>query len=294
MSNTIDEIFFRYWNAVEETAVADGLLPSVAVRLCLRLAVQDAYGAGAALCNDMAAIIASQQIAILDRDKEIGSLIQVLPPQTPDQRQAEADRAQMALIAEWLAEHEPALYYGEHGGYGDAILDAVRKRDAQIDGLQQEIARMDADNADLAAKLQNATLAWKSAQSDADRLALRIAQQPAEIHVNGNGAVDPTPAPNWNRNHWAWDGLPKADFDVIDQLEAGALSFRKLDKTLRRDLVLRVVRSLAVDGELKVAVYDSRKPAWMPTNGAVTMFSPNGRWFGLVAEALGKAEPTPA
>ena len=28
----------------------------------------------------------------------------------------------MVLIAEWLAEHEPALYYGEHGGYGDAIL----------------------------------------------------------------------------------------------------------------------------------------------------------------------------
>ena len=27
-----DEMFFRYWNAVEETAVADGLLPSVAAR----------------------------------------------------------------------------------------------------------------------------------------------------------------------------------------------------------------------------------------------------------------------
>ena len=33
---------------------------------------------------------------------------------------------------------------------------------------------------------------------------------------NGAG-VDSTPTPNWNRNHWAWDGLPKADFDVIDQ-----------------------------------------------------------------------------
>ena len=99
------------------------------------------------------------------------------------------------LIAEWLAEHEPALYHGEHGGYGDAILDAVRKRDAQIDGLQ-EIA-MDADNADLTAKLQNATLAWKSAQADADRLALRIAQQPA-AHVNGNGAP-PGPYANWTR-----------------------------------------------------------------------------------------------
>ena len=35
--------------------------------------------------------------------------------------------------------------------------------------------------------------------------------------------------------------------------------------------MMRVVRSLAVDGELKVAVYDSHKPSWMPTN-AVTMF----------------------
>ena len=71
-----------------------------AILLALNLAVTEAYDAGAALCNDMAAIIASQT------------------QQTPDQRQAEVDRAQMALIAEWLAEHEPALYYGEHGGYG--------------------------------------------------------------------------------------------------------------------------------------------------------------------------------
>ena len=137
MSNTTDEIFFRYWNAVGETAVADGLLPSVAVHLCLRLAVEDARAASAALCNDMAAIIASQQIAILDRDKEIGSLIRVPPPQTPDQRQAEADQAQMALIAEWLAENAPALYYGEQGGYGGAIIEAVRRRDDQIAELQE-------------------------------------------------------------------------------------------------------------------------------------------------------------
>ena len=57
----------------------------------------------------------------------------------------------MALIAEWLAENEPALYYGEHGGYGDAILDAVRRRDDQIAELQAD--RQDGrDNADLTAQ----------------------------------------------------------------------------------------------------------------------------------------------
>ena len=103
--------------------------------------------------------------------------------------------------------------------------------------------------------------------------------------ANGNGA-NPTTAPGWNRNHPAWEGMPKTDLDVIDQLASGATTFRKLAKTLRRDLVIRVLRSLADAGEVKSLTYDKRKPDWMPTSGAVVMLSETGRWSNLLAMAL--------
>ena len=249
-----DQLIDRYWRAiVATTQKTQDMINDDAILLALNLAVTEAYDAGASLCHDMAAIIASQT------------------QQTPDQRQAEADRAQMALIAEWLAENEPALYYGEHGGYGDAIIEAVRRRDDQIAELQGEIAKLDADNADLTAKLQNAHLSWRAAQADADRLALRIAQQPDAIHVNGNGtgAVDPTPATasetEWGRSNPVWNGLTAEEREELYAVVNGEKKWRQLTKNFRRDLMQRVLSGLTKGGTVSMSEFDNMRPAWMPT-----------------------------
>lgn len=89
-------------------------------------------------------------------------------------RQAEVDRQQIGIIAEWLAENEPALYHSIVGGYGELALKAIERRDRQIDGLQQEIAKMDADNAGLTEQLA-------AAQRDADYY--------AKVAIQGDGVA---------------------------------------------------------------------------------------------------------
>lgn len=78
------------------------------------------------------------------RDQGLADLRQhcaALSQQAPDRRQAETDRRQISIIAEWLEEHEPALYHSPTGGgFGELALLAIDRRDRQIDGLQQEIA----------------------------------------------------------------------------------------------------------------------------------------------------------
>lgn len=121
-----EEIIERYWSAmVEITHQTSDILSDDAILLALRLAVADAYEAGK---NSQRKRIQSIQ----DAHDRMAAIIAAQKTIGPELRQAEADRAQMALIAEWLAENEPALYYGEHGGYGDAIIEAVRRRDSQI------------------------------------------------------------------------------------------------------------------------------------------------------------------
>lgn len=59
MNTPTDAIFYRYWNAIAEDWPEDGVSAGAA-RLALRLAIGDAYAAGAALADDLAAIVASQ------------------------------------------------------------------------------------------------------------------------------------------------------------------------------------------------------------------------------------------
>jgi hypothetical protein len=291
--------------------------------MALRLAIGDAYAAGGALADDLAAIVASQAQA------------------KPEQRQAEAAINQIGRLNEWLEVNAPALYHNPDLDTAAAIVAELGVRDrrmieqsaaiadlrislidanedaasahqelttliAERDGLRQQIVQMDADNAELVRQLRQARneadARWFSgdqelseqlrlAQAEIDRLtrqnviATDTFNSLAAERTNGAGP-NPTTAPGWNRSHPAWSGLPKADLDVIDQLTSGATTFRKLAKTLRRDLVIRVLRSLAVDGEVKALTYDKRKPDWMPTSGAVVMLSETGRWSNLLAMAL--------
>lgn len=290
-----DAIIQKYWRAVDDlTNYQQDVLSDDAIRLAISLAVQDAYAAGGALADDLAAIVASHAQA------------------TPEQRQAEAAISQIGRLNEWLAEKSPARY-ADKTDTATAILDVIDSLQccvneyredlksarqelttliAERDQLRQQMVQMDADKAGLRRQVVEL-------QREVDRLtrentiATDTFNSLAADRTNGAGA-NPTPAPDWNRNHPAWSGLPKADLDVIDQLASGATTFRKLAKTLRRDLVLRVLRSLAVDGEVKAGVFDKRKPDWMPTSGAVVMLSETGRWSNLLAMALVTAETTPA
>jgi hypothetical protein len=312
-------IFEKYWDALVTTADSTLVLSQPAVRLALRLAIGDAYDAGAAVAADLVAIVAEQ----------------ALPERSlADQRYAEQLQAQISRLNEWLAEEEPALYRSPCTDTAGAVLDAIKRRDVDLtnayhdlqaaasetSGLRQQLAQMDADNADLAQRLSNRETVLaadrerlKLALSDADKAHKANAMLQAEIdrltrqnaiatdtfnslseaHTNG---VDPTPASpsaDWGRNHPAWEALPAADLAVIDQISSGLITFRRTSKTLRRDLVVRVIRHLASQygGTISSGEWDRHRPDWMPTQGAVIMLSDGENWTSLLAMAI---EPTPA
>jgi hypothetical protein len=171
----------------------------------------------------------------------------------------------------------------------------------QIDPLREErnalhgqLAQMDADNADLLNKVHQAQL-------EIDRLT-RLNEIATDafnsLYTNGN-SVDPTAAArsleatDWGRNHPAWQALPAADLAVIDQISSGLITFRRMSKTLRRDLVVRVIRHLASQygGTISSSVWDHHRPHWMPTQGAVIALTDGGKWSSLLRMAL---EPIPA
>lgn len=281
---TSGAIYQKYWSALVDVDAV--MVPQdAAIALALRLAIGDAYAAGSALADDLVAIVASQQ----------------QPERFPaDQRYAEQLHLQINRINEWLAEEEPALYRDPNTDTAGAVLDAIRRRDIDLtnayhdlqaaageaNGLRQQLAQMDADNADLLNKVHQA-------QVEIDRLTRQNAiavDTFNSLHTNGNG-VDPTPAaqsPDWGRNHPAWQALPAAALAVIDQLSSGQIKFRSLGKTLRRDLVLRAIRHLASEhgGTASSSTWDRERPPWLPTQGAVIMLSDGGNWHSLLAMAL--------
>jgi chromosome segregation ATPase len=204
-----DAIIQKYWRAVDDlTNYQQDVLSDDAIRLALSLAVQDAYAAGGALADDLAAIVASQAQA------------------TPEQRVAESAINQIGRLTEWLAEAEPALCDDNNLDTAAAIFIAIKRRDidlaaayaraetsaalhrSEIDGLRQqlgnveikfnelncELVRLDADNADLLNKVHQA-------QVEIDRLTRQnvIATDTLNSHLaertNGAGANPTTARP---------------------------------------------------------------------------------------------------
>ena len=278
---TTDAIFQKYAIALVDIGADTLKLSGDAVLLALRLAIGDAYDAGSAVAADLVAIVAEQ----------------ATPERSPaDQRYAEQLQAQISRLNEWLEKYAPALYHNPDIDTAAAVLmelgmlrrqisqqiddkheDLVSARQelvtliAERDGLRQQLAQMDADNADLLNKVQQA-------QVEIDRLTRQ--------DVNPTPAA--LPATDWGRNHPAWEALPKADLAVIDQLSSGTTTFRRINKSLRRDLVCRAIRHLASEhgGPLPSSVWDRNRPLWLPTQGAVNMLSDGGNWSSLLAMAL--------
>jgi len=308
------KLFYRYWNALDECdRVADGMQPG-AVRLALRLAIDDGIA--------MQAGTPSQ-------------------PSTAD-RATEWQQAQISRLNEWLQVHEPGLYISP-GDTADATLaalgirdrriaelhddmdklqtdvdaecadlqeeltsarnelvllieerDSLRQRLAQIDAgrdpqiahdyekeiadLNEQLAEMDADNSDLRNRVQQA-------QQEIDRLTRENGIAVATFNslrepvatTNGNG-VDPTTAPGWGRNHPAWDEMTDEQRVAIYELHSGRVKFGELSMELRTEILARVLR-YTMDGaeRMTMAQFDTRKPTWMPiASGLVRVFG--GSW----------------
>lgn len=311
MTTDRNTIFYRYWNALIEDDDGRITLEPGAVRLALRLAIDDAYGAGPDLASDLSAIVANQDKALQAALDRVDKLRQERNDQ-PDQRSLEVARTQIGRLNDWLQVHEPGLYISP-GDTADATLAALGKRDKRIATLQTELdnaigERTVAEDANrrlhywLTANISND---YPDALDDADLAiwAITALQQTVtamqQAGTNGatpttNGAaLDPTPAAqsevsDWGRNHPAWQALPAADLAVIDQLSSGQIKFRSLSRTLRRDLVHRVIRSLAANngGKLTSSAWDRYRPLWLPTQAAVCVLSPTGNWPSLLAAAL--------
>lgn len=131
----------------------------------------------------------------------------------------------------------------------------VRTLIEEIESLRQQLAQMDADNANLTRKLA-------VANSHIVALTDRIHADESNIHVNGNGHVNgaapATPAVSFNWNIPIEPEL--ADFR--ESLDKGRRTFRQLEKYVRLGLVQTALASFA---ELPTqAAFNAAKPEWMP------------------------------
>ena len=127
----------------------------------------------------------------------------------------------------------------------------------EAEQLRQQLAQLDADNADLTKKLA----AFNQTAS---------IQDVPVMHVNGNGTA---PAP------FDWKHPISTELaDYWESLDAGRRSFRQLDKRIRLDLVQTALASF--EQMPTQAAFNAAKPEWMPTaTGLCTAF--NCKWEDL-------------
>ena len=273
-------LFYRYWNALNECDDGDARIHTGAVRLALRLAIDEAIALSA-------------------------------PAQTLDQRVNEHLGSQISRLNDWLQVHEPGLYISP-GDTADAVLAALGNRDQRIAELSADLDKLqtyvDAECADLQEELTSARNELALLIANRDALANELLDvrgrlsMPALVtvlqtdysqadHANG-AAPNPTTTPEWNRNHPAWDGLSDEQRVTVYQLASGDLRFRNISKEDRLDLVGRVLRHLTAAGETVTGPqFDRLKPHWMPTAGAVVLLAESRKWQDLLALTM---EPAPA
>ncbi len=141
---TTEAIYQKYITAMQQVTGGGTWVDWSAVRLALRLALQDAHDAGLQTCagmaDDLAAIAANQDKALQNALDQIDALRHERNAQ-PDQHTHEHLQSQITRLNEWIAEHEPGLYISP-GDTADATLAALAYRDQRVAALQQEIARL--------------------------------------------------------------------------------------------------------------------------------------------------------
>lgn len=245
MNTPTDAIFYRYWNAIAEDWPEDGVSAGAA-RLALRLAIGDAYAAGGALADDLAAIVASQA--------------QATPAPGPDQRVVEHAFNQIARLNEWLEQHRHDLYWEGDLDTAQAVLAALASLQAEREALRQQMVQMDADEAALRRQVVEL-------QREVDRLtrqntiAVDTFNSLAE-HTNGNGA-----ALNAGWRDVLTD-LTAAQLDFVESLDAGRRRFRDVPKRDRLSIIQSILRHIqratGAEATPAMSAYDQARPAWAP------------------------------
>ena len=137
---------------------------------------------------------------------------------------------------------------------------AIANYDTALTHAQNEISMLRQQRASLQEDLEATQQAREENRQEVQQLRQELTQA-----LQRAAAVDPTPAPDWGPSHPAWQGLTAADLDVIEQLNAGTTTSRRLSGSLRRDLVLAVIRWLAQESGAAPTMFqfDSSKPGWM-------------------------------
>lgn len=261
-----DAIFQKYWKTLLDLGIASEV--DSAIALALRLAIQEAADANAALVNDMSAIIANLRAQTPDEQRQIEQSAKIADLRyalnDANEDAASARRELITLIAERDAlRQQLATANNIASTRGDQL--AIERREvntliedlascrgeldkfiAEVSSLRQQLAQLDADNADLTKKLA----AFNG-----------ITTVPAApvIHPNGGGnGYGTLPAPfNWKQP------ISTELADYWESLDAGRRSFRQLDKRIRLDLVQTALASFE---QLPTqAAFNAAKPEWMPT-----------------------------
>lgn len=257
---TAEAIFDRYWNVLGNEELNEATTGAI-VRFALRLAVQDAYTAGAALCDDLAAIVASQAQA----DGEVSMLQQQLA-------QLDADNADLTQRLANLA---------------GVQAEAERLR-AEIADLRTQVIP------DYQAELANLVASRNELQDRLDALTkIRPAGKIVDLGtvalpLGTNGAADVPPALDPVAGWWL--NLDENTNDYRVSLDAGRRTFRQLSKRTRLLLLQAFARHVGNGNLPTQAAFDAARPSWMPGgSGLVTTFG--CAWTELLTLTPFEVEP---
>lgn len=244
-----EAIYQKYINAMQQITGDGTWVDWSAVRLALRLAVQDAHAAGMATCSgvadDLAAIAANQDKALQH------ALAQVDPL-----------REERNTLIQQLAQL-------------DADNASLTQRLRVLDGVQAGAARLRQEIADLREQVipeYQAELAKATAEIDRltreNGIAVATFNSLREPATNGAGPVaESLPAPL--QATWWYDNLDEETNDWRVSIEAGRRTFRQVPKGQRLLLAQAVARAIGQGALPKQSDFDAGKPHWMPGAGGL-------------------------
>lgn len=190
---TNEDVFQKYWQAPLTVSGDVTEVSDATVALALRLAVQDAYNAGAEVYSDMADSASLNQ-ALQNALDQVDRLREERNVQ-PDQRYHEYLQAQISRLNEWLAEKAPA-FYRETTDTATAVLAAIDALQGVVAEYREQLAQMDADNAGLLRQVRELE-AWKTVAIECNGQAATLSSSPivASTDFGAPGAGVTLPAP---------------------------------------------------------------------------------------------------
>lgn len=216
-------IYHKYWAALVDVEAV--MVPQdAAIALALRLAVQDAYGAGletfSGMHDDLAALVASQDGALQAALDQVDPLREERNTLLLQLAQLDADNADLTQRLSNLAgvQVESERLRQEIADLREQVIPdyqaSMATRSAEIERLTQRLGHRETDLTATRERMVEA-LAEVDRLTEQNVIAVGTLNSLTEMHSNGNGnGVDPT-APTsatWGRACPAWteEGAPHA------------------------------------------------------------------------------------